>query len=581
MAINKSFAINISNPVRWTLFILFWVFIIALITTTILIFNKYHPVKKFLRDHDNNIRHFKYDANNNKVYFFDSKYLDKAKEITLEEFYQHFSFKPMETEKVNNWLNSLLYDENPSFMLRCQIKLNKYKNGRETYLKVNKVDKENKIIHFESIILSNSYLLKKNMKRFQLANIINYDVYLKNFRLKMFRTKPCQFYYINLKLNAKYANYEKELTKNNVTIKLLGEFLLKNLNKYFYLVFIDNLSMLIIDTKPGDEDSINELFNNLQQQSKLFLSMNNIDEHYVLRIGMAYHPKNSPILPLNEYKANAMEDSNRRFNSIIDSSQYQEEYLKKVVFNSMYRTYFDPIFNFENGEVKAYIVSFEPFSFASKSIDTFDFFQALHEGGLFTNFLNAAKRNFCQRIKGSQTDSLILIPLPLLSVDEFISFFASCHEINPVEKQRLKIILYESEISEFSNDHIQEVIKKLKDNNLGPYLYMVNRPTSIGDTLLSMFDMYLITKNERRTSLIKDLTSRAYTLSTLKSLAVYNKRIVLTKLIDTDECYFAKLHSVTWGACLSLCPPSSHLEVLDLDGQKKINKLNEKIVAER
>jgi len=563
---------DITNPVFYVYLIFVGVVLLGLIIGLIIYVNKHKPIKKYLNSHDNNIRHFKYDSKNGTMTFFDSKDSKEIKTISIDEFYSMFSYKPMEADRVKEWLESLLVSNEISYMLRTQIKLKKYKNVRETFLKVDNVNKETGIIHFESQILSNSYLMKHRLKNLQLSNIITYDTYLKNFRLKMFRTKPCQFYFIGLKINSRYALYSDSFEKEDSTIKLLGEYFVKNLNKSSFLVYVDNLSIMIIDTKPSDEGTRLEEEQYLKKHAQLFLSINNLDTHYSICVGYVYHEKDTPILPLNDYRVLAEKDALTKYNSIYLIDKYRGDLVKQLVENRTYRVYFNPIFDFTNGNPIAYIVNVSSNMLSNNEISMAKILEIMDSSGYLERFAEDLYKRIKPRIKIGPPNISILIPIPITIAKSFDAIW------NRIDKSDLdaefKVILSESELSTFYGEDISLIIEKLNKSGMETGLMMMNKPSIIVDSVLQLFSFFIISKQDGNKSLVTDLPSRAYTLSCLNSLAAYDKPIYFDGLNDIGECYFTKIHGINYGDCTELCPPSSYLEVLDIRGMGLIEKLN-------
>lgn len=549
--------------------------ICALFIVALLLWIKYFsPVRIYLKKHDNNVRRFTYNANTKKVYYFDSRNLNNPNEVSFDTFLKQFHSKTLGERKIENWLNNMLTENKPSFVIRTQIHMTKHKGTREVFLKVNKVDKEHQIVHFESFVLSNSYLAKSNLKNLPFSNIMNYDTYISKFRVKMFRNKPCQFYFVGFKIDNRYAYYEKEFSKDDATIKLLGEYLAKNLKKGSYLVYIDNLSLMIIDTKPETQEAIANKLAMLHKDTDIFLSLNNLDDHYVPVLGVAVHEKETPILPLEEYKKLSEKDAFSKLNTLNALMISKGYNIQTIIDHSMFRFYFTPIFNLKTGEASYYIFQIKPYMAGNKEINMGHFLEETDREKLLPSFLDQVLKRAVPRVNSSPSKAPIIFPISLLISEDFLAYFDKLPDT--ALRSRLRVMLFESEIKLYSGLGLENILKELSKRGLGPILSMDNTPSSLPDTIINEFESIIIKKENKRLSLVKDLPSRAYTLSTLKSLAPYKKQLMFEGLNGVGECYFAKIHGVYYGSSQTLCPPSSYLENLDINGQSIIDSINNK-----
>lgn len=329
------------------LFILFLLFLLAIILIIIII--RLHKRNSNSLKHaiksKHNLSHLKIDLLNKTVYEFSNENLHEAKKITLNEFYQQYSDKDIQS--LNRWLFNQLSKKVTESNYKEILKTSKKKVSTKHILMCNSVDAERNILHLDRYIVNSSSNIKQD-----------YEIERCFFKLKKKSITDIaliSFYFKDEKL------LKNKSPLNQIQIHQIIDKLSRISDSHHLLNLLKNGDIgIIIFNQKNTMPYLNKLKNELS----IFLTISNLDSisfHITVYRNQGDKINYSDCLKKDRLVSNYLLDNKQYIPQVLyfsENKNYsckkksnQVDKIKRAIFNNEFEAQIIPFFNSKDGRV--------------------------------------------------------------------------------------------------------------------------------------------------------------------------------------------------------------------------------------
>lgn len=475
---------------------------------------------------------------NTMVYFNKS---DMRKKITADLLSFYSKFHSNDSEKVKNWIFSIMTDpKNADQYIEADILLNNGKKPCFSLLKLLKYEPEVGLIHIESRILkyyvpNNAPKAKKEkrvptgiVKRSQIMNLVNHNKSLRGY------TYCLRFFYAKQKVlsNNKIERHMIMTLKNVI-------YPFANLSKTSRQILDEGGSELFLfDLRISSKDSAMQLASSLAHALRKEMEVNGFTTYISFVIGIVengqfYQDFDSIINFSREACISGQTNGNEivLYQHNIDAQNEMikfTEQIEHILKDDVLRFFFRPILDAKSGKtlgyfeyVRAYDSPFSNFQemskYAAKINKNID---------LFANVVKHVIPKFvseCHEQKAS-----LFLSVSMVDINQIVEIVKG---VPTSSKARIIFVLEEQEVNENASDLdlLISALKKLKIEGFEIALLLNDKNLLLDDGVYHLFDFFVV-GSAMLAAIRKNNHIRLSTYTLIEALLKYSKPIIATDL---------------------------------------------------
>lgn len=526
--------------------------------------------RKKIISNDYNVRIYTLDYDKCLIYYFDRKDMKKVVTVSFDSFYSQFSNE--DSRNVKEWIMNIIEDsDQASDYLEVSVILNKKHAIGFSLYELTSIDRERKLIHFESRLLpSLSEHNKKHNIKSHIKRINDIQSHDEKHRLE---NKGA---IILIKFFSAHSFEIDEELVGPLMIQLVNH-LASVINEHRYIINLNPTEVAIYDQEASSRAAVGGLASKVKKIADSFLSISSYDETYVITIGIAIRENKDDVKTLvghgremaiiAEQKEDVgieLYDSEKDYSNIIGSGSYRE--IVSIIRNKTVRYYFKPILNTESLDIESYLLLIEPYG---TQFDTFnELLEDAHDLRLAKPILKSFLGDALEQV--AKTDKVtIFIDTDISYLDDYISVLEKYSGSNIED-----VLCFDEDLLVSYNENYEDLEQRLPElKNRGYKLGLIiddeNQPLS--SQALSFFDYFLVGDNVTNNIRMND-----HQLARFRTIIdIYSRlkgTIVATSLKMISDAEIADKLGVHHFGCSEIADASSNLEVLDSLQKEKVVK---------
>lgn len=526
--------------------------------------------RKKIISNDYNVRIYTLDYDKCLIYYFDRKDMKKVVTVSFDLFYNQFTSE--DSKNVKEWITNIIEDnEQASDYLEVSVILNKKHALGFSLYELTSIDREKKIIHFESRLLpSLSVQNKKHNIKAHIKRINDIQSHDEKHRLE---NKGAV---ILLKFFSAHSFEIDEELVGPLMIQLINH-LASVINTHRYIINLNPTEVAIYDQEASSRAAVGGLASKVKKIADSFLSISSYDETYVITIGIAIRENKDDVKTLvghgremaiiAEQKEDVgieLFDPEKDYSNIIGSGAYRE--IVSIIRNKTVRYYFKPVLNTESLDIGSYLLLIEPYG---TQFDNFkELLEEAHDLRLSKPILKSFLGNALKQIEKTNRVT-IFIDTDISYLDDYISVLEK-HSSSNVEK----VLCFGENLLVSYNENYEDLeqrLPKLKNDGYKLGLIIDDENQPLNSQVLSFFDYFLVENNVTNNIRVDDhQLARFRTIIDIYSRL--NGTIVAAALKTISDAEITEKLGVHYFACSEIADASSNLEVLDGLQKEKLIK---------
>lgn len=519
---------------------LFVVFIIVLLTLIIyfffiIIFTKKN--EKYLANFTNgknNIRLFKIDFKNNKVYMVDKRDLKTKRIETLEWFYSGYTDE--DALKVKIWLSELIKkDRSVQKNIEVHIKLKNHKRPIFSVLTCTSFDYKKQIAHFESHLFPN--IKQKRFYKDFTEKIKTIEEISKIYNTN--KRRHSHLYFIRIFPKDSLSGDSKEILNNKVLMTLLMSRINLHLKNSMSICLSISNELIILDTRPNKKNKTIVFCRNLVKEISKILFLHSLHSSYAFKIGVqsskeekkSFEEFVNSAKELTMYSLGKNDINNFILYDTLKNNHFETkkeiiDKINNIVKNKTFNVEYSPLVNSNNGHLAGFFTNIEYKDPAFSSLSL------LLEQAYTHNLIDEVIDLLYKQINSVYINKyFITSDKRRLFLDVKIEYYRSI--LNALENTKLPenvktIFTFNDEdiIKQAANNktHLIEILMTLKENNqLRLGLEFSSTSIDLGEDILNYFDYFVFNYGKNFSTLLTSSQEQILFQNMRNTLMEYHK----------------------------------------------------------
>lgn len=542
----------------------------------------YNPTSSFLHHQNFNKRIVTLDFNAKTIYIVDSREKENARKESYAKFLK--SYSSIDARKLDIFFQEALEGKHAihSFqVVDVFFSVDGRKKPHKNLIVIDFIDREKKILHFTSTILTNLTKFERREKKNKVhyRGFLTYDKYLFGFRGILSRANQAVFYLIMLVPTRNNGSSEASIEP---ALYELMDSLCLLIKKDRYIVKIDNNSFLFIDLNKLDPNDIEKLGEKLLYDSNSFLSLKSLKEDIDVTIGVTTRKRNELIQPLKKYTDDARNAALAAYSSPVEvpnislsdssaldnNSKKYSDSINRILKNKTWLVYFLPFFDLKESSLSNTYL-FNMSTFGEKNLLAKEFLIDTLAKGSIDIALKEIQDDIHDRVVSSGKQKVkIILPIPYQLFHAAVNFFSK----NADSSFDICLGFLHSDNSHFDSSGLAEDLAVLKKSKIKSLLFFQKLFIPLFPTeILEQFDGFVLFVDPlKRNSEVNEGRIRFYSM--LNYLSPMNKDILVYGVDSLEEVELVADRNVKEVTCFELCNWSSRIETISLDDFEDFDK---------
>lgn len=542
-------------PVLFVFVLLFW-----LVTFTVR--RRYH---RHILNHRNPVRSLIIDTKSGIVTFFNHNELRKVYTLAYDKFISLIA--PEDAKQLKKWITDLLAKDSSRAKDYIEIRIYSYNTHKEfhTILRVTKVDKVKRLLHFDSFLLPNHI---KNGKHNPIIDVYKDGVVdYKKISIPSIRGYTIVF-------NFSFANDSGINSIINrltfVRIKEVAALCSGSMQKTIFEISDDQFA--IIDNKSVDRDQVSEYVHEVTSAIHQFLELNSNLDEVCIAVGVVANSQfpNKPQKLIETACETAQIAKSKNVLMVIydqrvaTDANASESEIEDIIKEHRLTYRYSPIYDVRKSRIYGYVTRVLPVNTNAKNISE------LYTRALNTNeskkLVTCVTKESINCVVVQNHNEIINLFLEIKFAD-YTNYLSTLSRIKLPSNIRPVLIFDESDIVYFlkSKTSFKESIKKINESGVSTCLKLSDKTLVFDNTIYDLFDQYIVNLNFERFN--KTGSANLDFRIIVEKLLKYNRPIILN-------------HVESWAAVELLVRSGIEYIISDaiIETSEKLLELNRKTV---
>lgn len=573
--LRKSIFENLNNATLFIIHLIAIIFLISLLVVTLIIVHFAHKKKQQknkLALLTSNKTIFTYDYNRKLFFYFERFNPRNERILSHDEFLEKFILS--DRGRIDAWLNDFLTNDNVSQFIQVDrlMNISKNKQSNLTFILIlTKLDRKNKIIHFEMSFLP--FVDETSGSRAAEKHILKDEKDINDFIHTYETSTQGAVYYIRL-FSSQYNDGVAPLKNKIVSYKIYNDAILKYLSPTRKIININSTDFVIIDTSSTSKMVAISYATTIRNAANNILSAYH-ETTIDFIVGISIQANREKKYLQSKGEAKSMIDAiiqKKSFNKILvfdtafTKNVLKDEKNRKDIIlyikNSTFNVYFLTTLNLKNGEYGPIFTQIRNYGLDVRGFkETVEITMKIDDDGnkCIQLFKNLDARIIRQLKSYDETFSLV-ISIPYDAVKWFYRAID-----NRVKRNFTYIILLEEKEIAARISKQEQILREIKDykrrKNIQTALLVQTAAISIRRTILEEMSYYVISNQ-----LMENIQS-ASTQANMERISSFFKTLsaplCYISLKDRLDIDLAKLYSCQIIQCDLLSKLSSRIQPFD------------------
>ena len=500
--------------------------------------NDFKHVDK-IEDLSSSVRIYIVDLKNDTVKYFNRSSLKAIKTSSIIDFYNQFRVD--ERMKLIKWVSSIL---DPEKRAKDYLEINTLERRRKkvcfSILQVQKVDYENKIIHFESYLLrlnNEKPTYRKTVSKFSTKE--SFELAIKNSNFKKGFTFAIDFFHKNPDQRS------EDLPR--LIFAQVKNMCMNYISPTRPILEYSNHELVISDLKAQSKSQMLSLITELRNDINKLLLISSFSDEIMYTIGAVenrFFPRDneklvSTAIEIAEYGEEEVMpqiswyEPGRSFETTVDSAAYRTE-VERIIRDNNIRYLYRAIYDAERGRIFGYEAFIRPIDSFFSTIEELKNY-AIKTGDDRELFSTITRKCISRYIaERDETNLRLFFPI---SYKERHYVIRTLSHIQKIKEMHLVIVLNEADLNSIVDIDEEEIIQTLRSFKSKGYevaIEFVNHDMPYAKKVYAAFDFYLIDVAQ---TLFDKSGNRTLTLlrGFAERLIHYHKTIISTNIPTWDS----------------------------------------------